>query len=49
VRSSRVYGIPLTLFALAPWLERNYPGINPFAHDTGMLCILFFVCLETAF
>jgi len=34
---TEMYGIPLTLFALAPWLERNYPGINPFAHDTGML------------
>ncbi len=34
---TEMYGIPLTLFVLAPWLERNYPGINPFAHDTGML------------
>jgi protein-S-isoprenylcysteine O-methyltransferase Ste14 len=34
---TEMYGIPLTLFVLAPWLEHNYPGINPFAHDTGML------------
>jgi hypothetical protein len=34
---TEMYGIPLSLFVLAPWLERNYPGINPFAHDTGML------------
>src|SRR5260370_14113481 len=35
---TEMYGVPLTLFVLAPWLERHFPGINPFAHDTGMLC-----------
>lgn len=34
---TEMYGVPLTLFFLAPWIERHFPGVNPFAHDTGML------------
>lgn len=39
---TEMYGFPLTLFLLAPWLEKNFPGINPFAHNTGMLWNVIF-------
>lgn len=39
---TEMYGFPLTLFLIAPWLERNFPGMNPFAHDTGMLWNIIF-------
>lgn len=39
---TEMYGFPLTLFLLAPWLEKHFPGVNPFAHNTGMLWSVFF-------
>lgn len=39
---TEMYGFPLTLFFLAPWLEKHFPGINPFAHNTGMLWNVIF-------
>ncbi len=39
---TEMYGIPLTLFFLAPWLEKTFPSINPFAHNTGMLWNIIF-------
>lgn len=39
---TEMYGIPLTLYFLAPWLVKTFPGINPFAHDTGMLWNIVF-------
>lgn len=39
---TEMYGFPLTLFLVAPWLEKNFPGINPFAHNTGMLWNVIF-------
>lgn len=39
---TEMYGLPLTLFILAPWLEKHFPGINPFAHNTGMLWNIIF-------
>lgn len=39
---TEMYGFPLTLFFIAPWLERNFPGINPFGHDTGILWNVIF-------
>lgn len=39
---TEMYGFPLTLFILAPWLQQHFPGINPFAHNTGMLWNIIF-------
>lgn len=39
---TEMYGLPLTLYFLAPWLEKTFPGINPFAHNTGMLWNIIF-------
>lgn len=32
-----MYGIPLTLYLLAGWLQRRYPGLDPLSHDAGHL------------
>lgn len=39
---TEMYGFPLTLFLIAPWLTKHFPGINPFGHDTGILWNVIF-------
>lgn len=34
---AEMYGFPLTIYLLSGWLARQYPEVNPFAHDTGHL------------
>ncbi|WP_375057429.1 methyltransferase family protein [Zobellella sp. DQSA1] len=32
-----MYGVPLTLFLLAGWLQGRYPQLDPLSHDAGHL------------
>ena len=39
---TEMYGIPLTIYVLAPWLQKAYPGLNIFGHDSGHLWYVIF-------
>lgn len=34
---AEMYGFPLTIYLLSGWLQRRYPGLDLFSHDSGHL------------
>ena len=32
---TEMYGFPLSIYFLSPWLESQFPDVNWFAHDSG--------------